>query len=398
MQNKTGAVIERRTMKDQRAELLNELGNIQGRLKAENRDLTAAEANDVERKTAQIEDLTKRIDAADEGERLLAAFGGNAPDLYAGMNRSGAKSTASGRLGMKHMDRGTAAVRELSAKVSEAVASKSLFSGEGLAIPERFIETPVLEPNQMSWSVSQWFPAQTLTSPSFQYLRQVTRDQKAAVVQPGALKPTSEYTFEPITGRLEIVAHLSQPLHTYWLVDHPESIAAVVNEMITGLLEAEDRIIIAGNGTSEPTGLLNTSGIQVQAFASDALTTTRTAVTTLETLGLHGGVFVMNPRDWQAIELTRDPSGRLEFTGGPVDTATKRLWGVPVATSGHMPEGTALLADTTSVHVLSDGNYVMETGLAGDDFARNQVTLRAEHRMNLAVTRPIGVVKINLTA
>lgn len=54
--------------------------------------------------------------------------------------------------------------------------------------------------------------------------------------------------------------------------------------------------------------------------------------------------------------------------------------------------------DTSAADILTDGSYLVDVAQAhGDDFARNQVRMRTEHRFDVAVTRPTGVVKLELT-
>ena len=352
---------------------------------ASGRDFTVGESDEIIKLSKEIEEFQKKQRGYLEMERFLG---------------SAAPSKAGEGGNLTHFHRNSKTAREFGEKVIERFKTKAALIGAGTEpIPVDLLDEPALEPHQSSWSVWQLFQVEILDSPQYQYLRQTLRDNNAAIVKPGDLKPTSMGTFEAVRGELKVVAHLTDPMHSYWIKDFPSAAVALTEQMVHGLYDAQEGYLINGTGVDEPTGILNTSGINAQSFDTDMLTTTRSAVTTLEMLDHEAGAFVLHPQDWQQIELARDASGRLEFTVGPVDRTEKRLWGVPVAVSPRLTQGTGLLVDPSAVRLMSDGAYeVVATDNVGDDFARNQIRIRAEHRFGVAVTHPTGIVKMDLTA
>lgn len=161
------------------------------------------------------------------------------------------------------------------------------------------------------------------------------------------------------------------------------------------------------------TGLLNTSGTQVQAWATDLLTTTRQAITKLETRNLAASGWILHPADWERIELTVNASGYALGAGAavPVDRAARRLWGVPVALSTSAVVGTGWVADFAGSTELklreeavidwSENLYSPDqfgAGQGGSLSHANQIVFRCELRAGLDVTRPIGLVKTTLNA
>ena len=166
------------------------------------------------------------------------------------------------------------------------------------------------------------------------------------------------------------------------------------------------------------TGLLNTEGILIQAFDTDPLTTTRRAITALERQNLVPGAYVFHPAQWELFELLSSAEGRFLLgdarDGGrviPIDRARRRLWGLPVALSLAMPEGTGLLADFAgstrrwereTVRVdWSESSYNPPTAYdetGSSDFERNLIRFRAEGREGFAVLRPGGVVALELAS
>ena len=169
---------------------------------------------------------------------------------------------------------------------------------------------------------------------------------------------------------------------------------AYIDDALRALeLELEDQII-NGNGTGENlTGLENTSGVQTQAWATDAIVTTRKAVTKLEDIAeVEGGTFVLHPNDWEALMLLQDNEGRYRF-GGPVDRATRQLHGKAVVTSTVVTEGIGYLVDFAGSTELREregvrvdwSENVYDPNALGEnegasDFERNLVRFRGEGR------------------
>ena len=59
----------------------------------------------------------------------------------------------------------------------------------------------------------------THTTAEYAFLRQTARTNNAAVVAEGATKPTSVYSVTRVEQSLAVVAHLSEGIPRYWLLD-----------------------------------------------------------------------------------------------------------------------------------------------------------------------------------
>lgn len=87
--------------------------------------------------------------------------------------------------------------------------------------------------------------------------------------------------------------------------------------MEAALDQALENQVIHGDGTGENlTGLLNTSWIITQAFATDALTSIRKAMTSLKLYGIRPTALVLNPVDAEALDLLRDSGPTGEYLLG----------------------------------------------------------------------------------
>lgn len=237
----------------------------------------------------------------------------------------------------------------------------------------------------------------------YSYLTQTTRTNNAAPVAVGAVKPTSAYTLTRVSRKLEVIAHLSEPIPEYWLADEPALNQFLSSEMGYGLQLALENQVLNGDGTSPNLrGLLETSGIQTQAFNTSQIRTVRSAITKVEALGYTASGLALNPLDWESIETAGVDEAHYALRGGeqvvPIDRAARRVWGVPVALTTQVTTGTGVLLSDGSAGVVADRRIDSQFGRVGDDFSRNQVRARLEGRFGLEVLKPTGVVEVDLSA
>lgn len=160
-------------------------------------------------------------------------------------------------------------------------------------------------------------------------------------------------------------------------------------------LEAE--LIVGAGGPGEILGF--------KAQATDAGITTGkpvdrigAALTDLKAEGWNPNVIVMNPRDWFAIESERADKGDGQYViGTPRDPAPPSLWGTPVVVTNGMPQGEALILDTSVTALLDRQEVTVEASRHdGDNFRRNLVTILAELRAGLAVFAPTATRLVTL--
>ncbi|MGP5678489.1 phage major capsid protein [Glutamicibacter arilaitensis] len=235
-------------------------------------------------------------------------------------------------------------------------------------------------------------------SNTYSYLRQTVRDNKAAPVADGATKPTSVYTFKEIEDRYRVIAHVSEPLPQRFFHDDATLGQFLGDEMGYGLQRAVEAQALSGDGLGENfTGLLNASGINSQAWASDLLTTLRKAVTTLQGIGSAPTALVLNPVDAERVDLLREgvDSGKY-LIGDPAADSARALWEVPRVTSVAVPAGTAVLGDWDRVDLLTRQEATLHVDTGGALFDKNQVKFRVEGRFGLEVKQPDAFVKIDI--
>lgn len=243
------------------------------------RDLTEDEATEVQKRLDAADAATKHVEAAEKSRVLLAqlddlARQANASDPFHGDNASGGD-------GAKHLAMTGRHAKSFAQSIVRAMprnGSKALASG--VQTTSTIVLPNVVETGRPAVSLLDVLPVR-IVPPSYSFLRQSARTNNAAPVAPGAVKPTSVMSVAGVDNRLRVVAHLSEQIPRYLLGDNADLERFVRDELVWGLQRAVEAEVISGDGTGEHfTGILNTSGLVVQAFATNALTSVRKAMTT----------------------------------------------------------------------------------------------------------------------
>jgi HK97 family phage major capsid protein len=377
-------------------------------------------------------------EALTRGENALARHQelvGRWHESAASDNRSGRGGfLAGGPSGIRTMDGGTvpfATTRGASARASrptmfgsaswgdqvlESITSGGQFNAAALAGGSIPVTVPLNpEPvviGQRTTLLRQLIPGQPAPGGRYAYMRQTVRTNNAAVVVPGAVKPTSVNTLARTDDYTRTVAHLSEPIPRQDLADAPLLVAFVDGEMMYGLSLAVDQQIINGAGTAEMTGILVLSGTQPQAYSTSIIETVRKSITKLEIVDLLADGVVMHPTDWETVELAAMATfAAKDSMPSPVDAMRRSLFGVPVVVTTAMPVGTAVVGDwahSSEFYTTEEGTIDWSessvdpdgggAGIPASDWSRNLVRARAEGRFNVAWTRPTGFVVADLTA
>lgn len=237
----------------------------------------------------------------------------------------------------------------------------------------------------------------TTNSDLVEYMLMDTRTTNAAVVTEysgGAfgLKPESNRTFGILTAAVQTIAAwigVSRQI----LNDQPRLRALIDNELTYEVELVLEATLIAG--------VLAWSGIQTRVHATsgrafDAADTTadtlRRAITDLYLEFYQPDGIVLHPTQGENLELLKDDNAQYLRV---YDSATMRIWRVPVLETPAMTSGSALVGAFRLAVTLWDREQTQVlTGQPNDYFLRNAFAILAELRAAYAVTRPKGVEKI----
>lgn len=397
-------------------------------LKAEGAELLAKAnptAQDAARMTALVEEM-KAAKAHEDGFKTLVNALNGADNAHSYATGNGAKY-----LDLTELSKNAG---DMSARMKRRAA---IHGGDGVkalvgsSLSDQITLAPDVVADRPPLSFLERVPVFMTDKPVVRYMRSSPSQSNAAVVDKGELKPTTSLNIDDVDTSLRVVAHISDQVDVYSLSDHDALAGFMTNELWSGLLAAVEHQIINGAGPSstpkELDGILNTSGISVAGTgAPDRVTAIRKGITALRVSGAQPSLIVLHPQDWEAIETHRTETGQFDTGAGPIDATRQMLWGVPVAQSVRIAAGTALVLDTSAVHIyctpppnlqgildheygqtggsLNVGAGYLDSSLgvyfrwleSGDSFERNAVKLRVEGRFQVAVTKTTGVCKVTL--
>lgn len=240
------------------------------------------------------------------------------------------------------------------------------------------------------------FPVLPTSSDRIEYTRESGFTNAAAPTAQAATKPETDVTFELGEANIATIAHWLR-ISRQVFDDNP-ALAQYLNERLRyGVLLAEEDQFLNGDGTGANISGILTTGNHTDysraATGDDYIDTLRKAATQLQLANWRASGIILNPADWEVIELTRDNDDRYQFAD-PQNAAQPRMWGLPVVPSNSLSEGQFVVADFENAGAVFDRQLVEVRAFEedADNVTKNLLTVRAEERVGLAVMRPEAVV------
>jgi len=298
----------------------------------------------------------------------------------------------------------------------QSIGRKTLITGESDTSAGAFVQTDytgIYEPlGRQALTVRGLISVRQTMSDLVQFVRQTVKyaaaapvaeanvaDYSGATGEVSGLKPEGELGWETVTEAVKVIA-ATIPATTRALSDASQIRGIIDQELRADIAEELEDQIINGDGTGEHfTGILNTSGILTQAWDTDILTTTRKAKTALLTTGrVRPTAWMINPADWETIELLKDGNNRY-YWGGPLDNGRPQLWGIPIVESETIAEGTGLLGDWRKAVLWDREIATLQVSTQHEDyFTRNMVMFLAEMRGAFGLIRPSAFIEVDLSS
>lgn len=244
----------------------------------------------------------------------------------------------------------------------------------------------------------------TIGGPSFEYL-QITAVTRGAAIVPDEILP-ADTTVKPMSGLSTNLA--TAKVYTYadgytvtnqMLADAP-ALATYLNGQLGYNINAviEDMVLNGTGSDGEPFGIMHTTGVQAQAFATDMVTTLRKAITKLTKIGAPITAVAVSPEDDETFDLMKDADGRY-LSQGPWSSGPGTVWGRTRVVSQAIPQGTAILGNWRTVSLMDrEGLSILAFNQHADYARRNLTYVRGELRAAQAIWKPAELCIADLAA
>lgn len=333
----------------------------------------------------------------DVEQKLARRAGGGAPEVKS-LGEQFTDSAEFKALAARGEDRGRARMK---VKAVTTITSATTGTGAAGALirPDRRPE--IIAPAQRLLTIRNLLLPGRTASNVVEYVRETGYQNMAAPVAEGTLKPQSDIRFELVQTTVKTLAHWILASKQV-LADVPLLQSYVELRMTYGLAMVEEAQILGGDGTGQ-----NLLGLIPQASAYGFATYSKAADTKLDRIRrailqvrvaeYRASGLVLNPIDWADIQTIKDSQGRYLWSD-PVVNNGNNIWGLPVVDTVAVAPGKFLCgAFNIAAQIYDREDAAVEVSSEdADNFRKNLVTILAEERLALAVSRPESFVYGNL--
>lgn len=237
-----------------------------------------------------------------------------------------------------------------------------------------------------------------------EWVQETTAPNAAAEVAEGSAKPEASFTLTLKQDTTSTIAHYVNVTRQA-VADDGQLAGYIDGRLSYGLFKRLANQVLNGNGTAPNLrGILQTSGIGTYTAGTAterAVVSIRKAKTVAQLSEYDPDAVVVNPIDWEAVELSSATDGTF-IVAALAQQITQRVWGMAVIVSnaitgtvfgttggtflvGAFREGATLWERTGVLIYLTDSH--------ASNFTSNILTLLAELRAALSVWRPAAFVK-----
>lgn len=351
----------------------------------------------VRAKNREIEDLAKQVADLVDIDNMAGANAKSLDDSTRAAMHAAPAAKAAGFQVVKSLGEyivGSGALQakgmQKSFELPEGVGVKTLMETSAGWAPEAIRSGKVVESAQRPVQVLDLIPSTTTNQNAVVYMLESTFTNNAAEAAEGAAYGESAFALTETSSPVQKVA-VSLPVTDEQLEDVSQIQAYINNRLTFQLRQRLDSQVLVGNGTSPNiSGILDRSGLQTQAKGADptpdaiykALTKVRvTGRAVPNAVVLHGN-------DWQEIRLLRTSDG-IYIWGSPAESGPAMIWGLPVALSEALTEGTGLVGDfATHCQLSIRRNVTVKVSDSHSDyFTKGKQAIRADMRASLEVFR-----------
>lgn len=365
-----------------------------------------------EKATGEIKDSktisTETKAAAEKAFAAMDALGLRLDKLEAKRNRPGDGGDTEKSLGERFVECDSFKAMLVSKKGTARMEVKNIYNATGQnqpLVPDMRVPGIQIMPNRRL-RIRQLLPVGKTESNLVQFTKENVFTNAAGpqnagasptVAAEGALKNQSDITFTLANAPVVTLAHFI--LASRQVLDDASMLGSYIDGRLQyGLALEEENELLNGDGLTNPGSLIglmsSATGFNRQRQGDTKLDILRRAVTQLQLAELDAEFVVLNPSDWEGIELTKDNFGRY-IIANPQSQLGPNLWGLPIVPTNSMTAGQFLVGNgTMAVQIWDRQEAAVQISLEdSDNFRRNMVTMLCEERLALTVFRPQALIK-----
>jgi len=289
------------------------------------------------------------------------------------------------------------------AKSSDPFMVKGLTSDSASAgvLVEPYRYPQIIAPQDRPLRIRDLLPVATTTSNAIEYVEETGFTNQADVVVPeGATKPESDLTFDIKTESVKTIAHWI-PATRQIIADASQLRSYIDNRLVYGLKLKEENKLLYGSGISgDIRGIMAHPDIQTYSWSAGEAGDTkidaiRRAITKARLAEYPVTGIVINPQDWEDIELAKGDDGRYIWVT-VTEGGQQRLWRVPVVDTTAIQVGECLLGAFQMGAMIWDREQasIRVAEQHADFFIRNMLLILAEERLAFTIFRPEAFVAV----
>jgi len=267
-------------------------------------------------------------------------------------------------------------------------------SGGELLVVER-MPGVVFDPMQRM-TIRNLLNTRPTTANAIEYVEMTGFTNSAAPRAEGALAAQSDITFDTKQTSVKTISHYIVATNNI-LADAGELQNIIDTQLLYGLQLEEESQILYGDGTGENLlGLMVNSGVQnagIMGGTKNRIEHIRSAFTKVRLAEMAATGLVLNPEDWEAIEMAKGTDGHYLWININ-DGGVQRLFRVPVVDTTAVVQGEFLTGAFGMGAQLRDREQAgIRIGEPNDFFLRGKKAVMAEERLALVTYRPEAFVK-----
>lgn len=395
------------TLADQRTAVLDRAEEIANLAKADGRDFSDDEVTEIDQLKTQADELQGKLDKAEQAKATVAKLTDVEPSGDANTDPSGKTlgeaftGSDAYRAFQKEYPSGVGNGSPVSIGRVKVGGLKALTTDQAHLQPQRL---PMITPDNPPLTLLDVVTRGT-TAGAFEYIQVQSVTRNARIVpeaesgaDDAALKPTSDIVTGLEDAKVFTYAD-GADITNQMLSDAPALATYLESELRYSVNNVVEEKLLNGTGTNgEPKGILNTTGVQQQAFATDVPRTLRQAILKVTRNGGTVTGVILSPEDDAEMDLMQDANQRY-YGQGPFGLGPNTIWGRPRIVSHRLPQGTAILGDLRTVALLDrEGLSVLAFNQHKDYAQRNMTYVRAELRAAQAIFKPANLAVADLTA